>query len=303
VLALVTLFFFGVTIARSNLRKSRGDRAGAYRVGVFAFLMFLGVHLNTHIAPDRGMLGVLFTIVCEGLGLALLFWLLYIALEPLVRSRWPHSLITWNRLLAGHFGDARLGSHILAGAALGIAWLYFFYWRAYSIVSTGAPPDTTDLDGVLGGLDLAASQAQLLLNAFLGSAVLFFALCGLRALLRRDWVAMGAAALIFTLMNYNAWVSQSRWIDIPLFYLVHLCFAFTLLRMGLVPTITAIFVVDTVFKVAPSTEFAAFYTGNTVMLLAIPCCLAIYAYYVSQRQAEGQLASNSMLKTERATAV
>src|ERR1022692_2423131 len=30
--------------------------------------------------------------------------LLYVALEPLVRARWPHSIVTWNRLLAGCAG-------------------------------------------------------------------------------------------------------------------------------------------------------------------------------------------------------
>ena len=45
--------------------------------------------------------------------------LLYIALEPLVRARWPHSIVTWNRLLAGRWLDAQVGSHILIGATVG----------------------------------------------------------------------------------------------------------------------------------------------------------------------------------------
>ena len=43
----------------------------------------------------------------QGLGRALfvasLSWLIYIALEPLIRRRWPDSLIAWTRLLSGRF--------------------------------------------------------------------------------------------------------------------------------------------------------------------------------------------------------
>ena len=46
-------------------------------------------------------------------------WFVYLALEPEVRSRWPHSIVTWNRLLAGKWLDAQVGSQILIGAALG----------------------------------------------------------------------------------------------------------------------------------------------------------------------------------------
>jgi hypothetical protein len=47
---------------------------------------------------------------------------LYVALEPFVRRRWPHSLISWTRLLAGGLKDSLVGGHILTGAALGVAY-------------------------------------------------------------------------------------------------------------------------------------------------------------------------------------
>ena len=36
-------------------------------------------------------------------------WLVYLALEPAVRARWPHSIMTWNRVLAGRWLDAQVG--------------------------------------------------------------------------------------------------------------------------------------------------------------------------------------------------
>jgi hypothetical protein len=41
----------------------------------------------------------------QALTFAGLLWLIYIALEPFVRRRWPHMLVSWTRLLSGAFGD------------------------------------------------------------------------------------------------------------------------------------------------------------------------------------------------------
>jgi hypothetical protein len=49
-----------------------------------------------------------------------LLWMFYMALEPYVRRRWPHSMITWSRLLAGGVSDPLVGGQLLAGVALGI---------------------------------------------------------------------------------------------------------------------------------------------------------------------------------------
>jgi serine/threonine-protein kinase len=58
-------------------------------------------------------------------------WLLYVALEPFARRRFPKTLISWKRLLAGRIRDPLVGRDILVGAALGtlsavilrLAWL------------------------------------------------------------------------------------------------------------------------------------------------------------------------------------
>jgi hypothetical protein len=38
---------------------------------------------------------------------------MYMALEPVVRRRWPEVLVSWSRLLAGRLRDPLVGSHIL----------------------------------------------------------------------------------------------------------------------------------------------------------------------------------------------
>jgi len=47
--------------------------------------------------------------------LAAVFWVMYVAAEPYIRRRWPQSLISWSRLVAGAFRDPLVGAHMLMG--------------------------------------------------------------------------------------------------------------------------------------------------------------------------------------------
>jgi hypothetical protein len=56
--------------------------------------------------------------------MAFLIWLCHLAIEPYVRRRWPHMLVSVKRLVAGRLRDPLVGSDILRGliaAAAGIA--------------------------------------------------------------------------------------------------------------------------------------------------------------------------------------
>ncbi|HEY3473059.1 MAG TPA: protein kinase, partial [Anaerolineales bacterium] len=119
IVAIVTL---GVLLARHNLRSGRGDRRGAFRLAAFAFMLgqvswLIGFsHVPTQAEFDsffRSLVGWSFT--------AILLWLLYISLEPYVRRRWPHRLISWSRLLAGEWRDPFVGRDILIGGLCGVA--------------------------------------------------------------------------------------------------------------------------------------------------------------------------------------
>jgi serine/threonine-protein kinase len=52
-----------------------------------------------------------FLLFMVGLG-----WMLYLALEPFVRRRWPRILISWSRLISGEWCDPLVGRDVLIGA-------------------------------------------------------------------------------------------------------------------------------------------------------------------------------------------
>lgn len=89
------IFIGGAFFARRNLRMGRGDRRGANRLACFLFALNGIVFFCTDHFGSLQQWFVL-TLVC---------WLMYMALEPYVRRRWPDMLIGWSRLLAGDYRD------------------------------------------------------------------------------------------------------------------------------------------------------------------------------------------------------
>ena len=59
----------------------------------------------------------------QGLAFSLLLaafvWLIYMALEPYVRRRWPQTLIASSTILSGRLRDSVVGRDVLVGAAVG----------------------------------------------------------------------------------------------------------------------------------------------------------------------------------------
>jgi hypothetical protein len=110
-------------LARRNLRLGRGDRKGAFAVCTFVSGMFLADFLirGHHVSTFSDEYGHLVTMLAFALHWAAFAWILYVALEPYARRRWPHALIAWNRLLDGRLRDPLVGRDLLIGAVGGTA--------------------------------------------------------------------------------------------------------------------------------------------------------------------------------------
>jgi hypothetical protein len=131
-------FALAAVLAFANHRAGRWDRRGAMRLAIAAFALCLvsllveAHHVLTVAAEARRV----FSIVAYGATRALMTWLLYVAMEPLIRRLHPTSLVSWSRLLQGRFRDPAVGRDVLVGlavAALQIAamaaWVLIRGWR------------------------------------------------------------------------------------------------------------------------------------------------------------------------------
>jgi len=117
------------------------------------------------------------------------------ALEPYLRRRWPQSLISWTRLLAGDMRDPLVAGHILVGIALGVGVdvpSAVTDWLAWE---RAALPHLDDLTIVaFRGTGLAGQlfEAPIISAAFAMGCFFLFLL--LRMILRNTWLAAAFVA-------------------------------------------------------------------------------------------------------------
>jgi serine/threonine-protein kinase len=120
------VFALAIFLAWRNFRRRRGDRSGALRVAVATWILSAASALLTmSFASDplRAFSDSL-EVIGAALELALLTFVMYLAIEPYLRQRWPDRLIAWSRLLAGRPNDPMVGRDVLIGVAAGAVFSF-----------------------------------------------------------------------------------------------------------------------------------------------------------------------------------
>src|SRR5438552_3209388 len=145
-------------------------------------------------APTFREGGIYLLAVSQALILGASAGLLYLALEPYVRRRWPQTLITWSRVLEGRLSDPLVGRDILVGVlfAIGMRLSISLTSSLGSDLAAGQ-----ELDAALGVRHMVAFLLRTTDGAVLESLSFFFLIFLFRALLRSQWLASGALILLF----------------------------------------------------------------------------------------------------------
>jgi serine/threonine-protein kinase len=209
-IAFVPVFVAALVLGVRNARHGRGDPAAARRVAGLAFGCSLasGLLRSGHTADGATEWAVVEHAAARALLLAAEAWILYMALEPYVRRRWPETLISWTRLLHGRFRDPLVGRDVLAGVTLSVGSFALAIlghelprWR-------GAPAPRLlelDLGLLLGTHHIVAKLAQAVVLAVLFALVALMMLVLLRALLRGPRAAAAAFWLFWTALLSVSW--------------------------------------------------------------------------------------------------
>jgi hypothetical protein len=120
-------FLGGALLARNNLRAGRGDRRGAARFAAVVGGLTLAMWVFGGHHARNALEGWLFLeAFCNAAGTAVIYWVIYLALEPFARRRWPQMLISWARALSGRWRDPLVGRDLLIGATVGTATSLIF---------------------------------------------------------------------------------------------------------------------------------------------------------------------------------
>jgi serine/threonine-protein kinase len=284
--------FFAILIVASfmalgNLRAGRGDRRGAFRVAMFLFLLRMGEWLFSahHVATaDEQML------LLTGLQSSL-FWscfggLLYLALEPYLRRRWPQRIIAWNRLLAGDLRDPMIGRDILIGGALGALGVMLMHLRIAIPMWLGVNPGIPDLiDGFGTSLVGINSFARLLSNqvsaSLLQGFMIVFLLLFLSLLLRKDWLGIGLGFLIIVSLFIAMVIENNHPIGVFISAVCAAMFVFCAVRFGPVALVFCLLFFHLWVFFPITTELNAWYAPVFLMDLVFLLGLAAFGFYTS----------------------
>ncbi|MGB7923852.1 MAG: hypothetical protein WCF57_11465, partial [Pyrinomonadaceae bacterium] len=278
----VSILIGGVALAVRHLHLGRGDRKGAFRVALVTFITGLVGRLSTHHVATFGEWSILWSSIQYALLIAGLFWLLYIALEPFVRRRWPARIISWTRLLAGDFRDPLIGRDILIGAVLGIGLIPIQFitklipeWLGWPSVALAFEPGTVQL-GLRYAVEALPSQIQ---SGLLFGLGLLFLLLLHTIILRNERLALGATWLVCAVTLYFAASDQPlRLITAPLGAALLLL---PLFRYGLLAMISAQFFHHLWIFYPATFNLSAWYAGSFVVGLIASLALVFYAFYIS----------------------
>jgi serine/threonine-protein kinase len=269
-------------LAWQNFKTGFGDRRGAFRFGVCMSILRL-IYLAA-----MGYLDHYFSLAQRyewtTLGDLLFFfalaWAAYIALEPVVRRHWPHSLVSWSRMLAGGLRDPLLGRDILIGVAGGCvsSVLYVIVLRgAYANLGVlpvprafGLPSGTARFIGVFAGI------ANFVVTWALLQVVLFVT----------AWRLVRSklfAALLIAILAVGFWASyisppQLVWLNVLLFGILAVVQIALLLRFGMTAFVFALFTGGIQVMFPLGLDFSAWhqYYGRAAAVVLIG--LAFYGF-------------------------
>jgi len=280
--ALVVAMLVGaIVMALRNVRLNRGDRRTAFRLGAYIFLVKLAgwLFIASHVPDISRELGLMMGAFGPALFFAGSTYVIYLALEPYVRRRSPHRLISWTRLCAGKFDDPLVGRDVLIGMAAGGFLLALTLWGNVVPEWLGDPPvrPVEMTMPLLMGTHWAVyslfdGQSGALFN---GLFFVFMPLL-LQVVFRKPVIALAAFFLLLLgLFTYRETHPEFAWISNAL----QLVVIFALfLRGGLLATTAAFYVMFTLQGAPLTRDLSAWYAPSTIVILVALFGIALFAF-------------------------
>jgi hypothetical protein len=210
-MALGPVLLVALLLARRNLRLGRSDDRGAFRIAAFIFLCDLPYALS-RFGHGRSSLDDWFPFggaVREALFDAAVAWVLYVALEPYVRRRWPEALVSWSRILSGRIADPLVGRDVLVAGLASTSSVVLFTLAQEAPRWRGRPATPYLLEAYLGFLhgfphQLAWLSGFAAVAAVIVALMLVLLVVLLKALLRGPAAAAGTFWLVYTSILFMA---------------------------------------------------------------------------------------------------
>jgi serine/threonine-protein kinase len=270
-------------LARRHLQMGLGDRRGATRVAGFAFAAGFAAWVleADHVLDLAGEVGLILRGLAGRLLIAGFLWVLYIALEPFVRRKWPRTLVSWTRLLAGRFRDPLVGRDVLIGAAGGASMALVFYSADSLPHLMGLIPATpwfwVAFDPLLGPAYTISEMLEKALGSVAVGLGLLLLLLLFWSMLRRVWLA---AAAVIVVMSAQAMLFSDApwWIVLPAALALRAIPVVLVLRVGVLAAISCFVVATLVCEMPIASDLTSWAGVPALATFAVVAAIAAYGF-------------------------
>jgi serine/threonine-protein kinase len=231
---------------------------------------------GTYLADANEMVGAFIGTLAATLFEGVMLWILHLALEPYVRKRWPETIISWTRALAGRFRDPLVGRDILLGCLLGVAmkalsdaprWLGLDPRR----------PDSIGLSGLAGTRHLFGEFLDGQIHSLVVPMLFLVLLLLFGVALRRILLAAGAILVLFGVLG---WAFGHHWLDPVNGLLFAGIVLLSLTRFGLLAT-TVLFATLNALNFCVTADLFAWYGAGTILAVLWIVAIAGYGFQTS----------------------
>lgn len=206
-------------------------------------------------------------------------WVVYLALEPWVRRRWPQTMISWSRYSVKGWRDPLVGRDLLY--AVGIGALFAILDLIASVIGpVPSEPDFPDLSALLGLTSIVGNVMGLFANSITGALIIVFLLFALRVALRKEWLAVVAVVMIIAGISFAQHGFRAPDLKFVIAMVSPTILVVVILRFGLFAAIFASAIQD-VLRLPHTLDFSAWYAGTVTVPLLLLTLLAIYGFRTS----------------------
>jgi serine/threonine-protein kinase len=273
----------GGWLARRHLRMGSGDRRGALRVSLFCggVTMLAWVFLAHHVSNPVAEAQIFFQGVANALFEAAMVWVTYVAIEPIVRRRWPDLLFSWSRVLTGRFRDPLVGRDALAGILGGLASVLVLN-VSNSLANwielpgmTPAPPSTRYLLGVPATLGHFFETFK---DGTVRGLAIMTVLVVAVIVLRRRWLAAVFATLLLMALALSG---ENYAVELPAGLLIAAIGITVAARFGILALCFSYFTNLLLIEAPLTLDFSRWHAGRGLFLAGVVVALAVWAFRVS----------------------
>jgi serine/threonine-protein kinase len=284
-IAIVLGLMFGCAyFARRNIAAGRGDRKGAFRIMLAVILVgVLDWMSGTHYTGD---VNVTFNRFMDNTGIAVFkgvfLYMIYLALEPFIRRRMPHLLISWSRLLGGGLRDPLVGRDVLLGIACGaglvafmrglLALPWWFEVRGVQPLAVGR----FSLDGLASSFSVICALAD---RAIINSLAMLGVFFLLHVILRKKWLAATVLGVVMALLFSTE--SANAGLLVAIGVVMGGLLTFALLRLGQLAFLATWFTLMLLNNLPLPLDLSRWYAAHLLLALAVLLGILAFAFHAS----------------------